>query len=115
MVEVRARVRIRVRTAEGVNPSTTGQLLRNMNTRSYLRMYLSFIVKGKLNCNRGWIDSFLCTNVLGICLRNMSTRSGIRWTRSEKVSTHSRSLFNEGLPILVEVRVRVSPHPTTTN
>ena len=37
--------KINDRTAEGVNPSTTGQLLRNVNTWSYVRMYLSFLYR----------------------------------------------------------------------
>ena len=32
----------------------------------------------KLNFNQGWMHSFLCTYVLGICLRNMSTSSGVQ-------------------------------------
>jgi len=41
----------------------------------------------KLNCHRGWIHSFQCTNVLGSCLRNMSTCSSIWLTWSVKVFT----------------------------
>ncbi len=94
-------------------------MLRNMDACSIVRYKIcssanSTAIKniypstriGKKDSCRGWVNSFLCMTVLGIFLRNMGTRSGVRYTSSKcqlkdyhQNSTCSSVGFSENLSL----------------